>query len=775
MLDSFSGKLITAIRTHQKNRAYLVTDKAVYTAGESIWFTAFPLNTGSQKLSRKNKFVFVDLVDEKDSVISVAILDAANYRLHSRIILSNELPEGNYWLRAYTWQTAESDANNIFVKPIYVASTNSNNHIAARKKNSAKSDSSLIMTFYPEGGSMITGINSTVAVRITDKTGAPVSTNGYVKDSRDSIAARFVTNASGLAKFEFEPSRLRSYRGVANWNSKEISYPLPLFNFYAGQLAVKKQATGYALRILLEDSIYQRGFATYVVGISRDSLVFASIGRGLYEVAVDKQRLPEGITTFYLFDKSFKVLSERSVYVRDNNIHINAGTDKSLYGRRDKVALNISISDAQQQPIPSLLAISVIDSFTSGASTLCTLPLKSSQNLLPDNLFLATNNCLSDDDIDLVMLLRNSDYQTISKSEYKPKEIDRDSLLFIRGTVLNEKNERFANSVITLFSIAGNPVMYSDTTDNKGRFCFPLENYADSTQFAVEVKTLNGSAQKTTIIYDPVTYPKVNTPVALKQYLPIQAQSVKKFFSSYYTNQSQVVNDHLLANVTVKGRKKVDYDESKRVSPYSAILTSNDLDENTPVGQSLLRVGGVTNRGGRIVIGGPSSFGAIAEPLLIVDGVEVRTPVPFEGDGTVSGIAEYFKGVSPKDIDFIEVLKYAEAANYGLRGGNGAILVNTVSKRKDVNANRSNLTTFYAKGVSNAFLYPMPNYQQKDMNTTVADNRTTLFWSGNLLSDNNNSPLTFYTSDIPATYIATITGITAHGDIIYKTVTFRSR
>ncbi len=113
ILDSISGKLISDIRAHDNERAYLVTDKSVFIAGESIWFKAFLLKSMSQKISSKSKFLFVDLVDEKDSVIKIVIMDAFNRELNSRIVLNNSIETGNYWLRAYTRQMAESGTNNL--------------------------------------------------------------------------------------------------------------------------------------------------------------------------------------------------------------------------------------------------------------------------------------------------------------------------------------------------------------------------------------------------------------------------------------------------------------------------------------------------------------------------------------------------------------------------------------------------------------------------------------------------------------------------------------
>ena len=74
-------------------------------------------------------------------------------------------------------------------------------------------------------------------------------------------------------------------------------------------------------------------------------------------------------------------------------------------------------------------------------------------------------------------------------------------------------------------------------------------------------------------------------------------------------------------------------------------------------------------------------------------------------------------------------------------------------------------------------LFPNIDYQQQvEKTATRTDKRSTLFWNGSFLSDDvQNAAITFYTSDIPATYKVTITGITIHGDFIYKTITFQSK
>lgn len=775
MLDSFSGKFLSALRTHEKQQVYLVTDKSVFADGESIWFKAFLLNEISQRISTKSKFLFIDLVNEKDSVIKQVILDAENKQTNSRIVLPDFIASGYYWLRAYTRQMVKADVNSICVKPIYIVNRTDHNFSAPIKKNNSQ-DSIPTVTFYPEGGSVITGVNSTVALRISHLNGMPLGIDGIVKDSHDTIVAHFTTNTNGLGKFDFEPDGYRKYRAILNWHGKELSYPLPSFNFYTGQISVTKQSAGYNLRILLGDSIYRKDFITYIIGVSKDSLIFAGIGKGLYQVPVSEKKIPDGITTFYLFDEGFNLLSERSIYVHDNSVHTQMATDKDIYARRAKVLLNLSITDAEQQPIPSLVTISVTNTIFSDPGEQCPFTDTDYRQDAIDNLFLGRIECLTDDERDLMMLVRENNYQTLSKTNYQPATVDTDSLLYIKGFVFDKKNKPSGNSILTLLSNSGNLIMHTDTTDNEGHFSFPLENYSDSTQFALEVRNLKGQIENNKIVLDTLAYPKLNTPVSLKQYLPLHTKALKKYLTSYY--DAELINEdkHLLPSVIVKeGKKVVKYDESKRVSPNSDILTSDDLNERTSVGNAVLKVGGLHLLNGYLVINGLTAMrapDATSEPMLLVNGVEVtKSPDLVETSPDMG----YLNSLNPKNIDFIEILKGPEGANYGIRGGNGVILVNLLNTQRNLNPDRSNVKTFYAKGILNPVPFPTKDYQLKDIKTTTtSDNRTTLYWNGNYLSDYvHNATLTFYTGDIPATYKATITGITVHGDIIYKTITFK--
>ncbi len=782
-LDSFSAKLIANIRAQSRPRALLNTDKSIYKAGETIWFNALLLNSVSQKVSTQDKYLFVDLVNENDKVLKIVILDASHQQLSSRIILPDSVSTGYYWLRAYTRKMTKVDSNYCAIKSIYVFNPNAN---TTKTKTSRQIEDqkkpAISMDLFPEGGSLITGANSTVAFYIHNQAGRPVKTEGIVKDNRDSITTTFSSGNNGLGKFSFFPSRYRKYEALLKQGEMELSYPLPGFNFKAAQISVTIPAAGaHLIRVLLEDSIYSNDFVSYVAGISKDSLCFASIGRGQYEVSVPDQKLREGITTFYLFDNNFKLLSERSIYLKGNNLLINAVTDKPAYGKRKKVTLNVSVTDKNQQPVSALFSIAVADSLFSTPSDVCS-PLYFSKIIKQrniDNMSLAPLQCLPDEEIDLLMLLKNGTFQNIANTE--SSNIDTmhvDSLLYIGGVVVNEKNEALANKMVTLLSKSGDGIYAADTTDFNGRFYFPLGDYADSTQFHIAAKSINEKNQRMTIITNEISFPFFKTPGTLKERVP-EENSIARYIKSYTAYEAKP-QEKKLPEVNVNAKKAVNYDVSKRISTYSSIIASDDIPEGTNVGTAILGVAGMHLLNGFLVVNGLTALkapDATSEPLLLVDGNQISLSggaTSNSGSPTIG----YLNGLNSREIDFIEILKGAEAANYGLRGGNGVILVNTARFRKDVAKNADgNVDIYYAKGISIPAIFPSVNYDdKKQVSTENPDYRSTIFWNGGVLSDpSRNINFSFFTGDIPATYQVIISGITVHGNIVYKTLTFNNK
>jgi len=91
-------------------------------------------------------------------------------------------------------------------------------------------------------------------------------------------------------------------------------------------------------------------------------------------------------------------------------------------------------------------------------------------------------------------------------------------------------------------------------------------------------------------------------------------------------------------------------------------------------GVQITQAGGQVGASSRIVIRGNSSFGN-NQPLIVVDGV------PYSNGNTVNDGVDFGSGlndINPQNIESVSVLKGgAAAALYGMRAGNGVILVTT--------------------------------------------------------------------------------------------------
>ena len=366
-LDHLAGKLIRSLRSEIAENIFIHTDKSVYKAGETIWLNAYLVNKLSHKLSHQSKIVFIDLVNEKDSVFSQLVLDARSLRLDGSIPLPVGLQDGNYWLRGYTNNILQTDSSDICVHPIYIVNPQNINH-----ENPGKNIINPFLNqiprceIYPEGGSLIAGVNSEVAFHVTDQDNNPIEASGWVKDNRDSITTSFKTSLPGIGKFLLFPWKTRQYSLYIKTKTGQVfSYPLPLTNNYAGCLSVvSENETTFRVRVSLGDSLYDKKTFTYLLGISRDSLCFAGVGERMYEVEIPKKNFPQGQATLVLFDKDEHLLSERSIYVDSNSTVVNMKADKENYQARQNAVLNFSVTDADNHPELSLLSVSVTDNNT---------------------------------------------------------------------------------------------------------------------------------------------------------------------------------------------------------------------------------------------------------------------------------------------------------------------------------------------------------------------------------------------------------------------------
>lgn len=787
-IDLLAGKMIENIRADKREKIFAQTDKWFYIAGEEIRFSAYCVNATSHKLSRKSNRVYVDLVNDKDSIISQFLLNNQQLRLEGNIQLSPFLNEGYYWLRLYS-QSMLADTNSIFVQPVYIFSSGAGTSVAIHSGSagSASLDTGRPeLLFFPEGGSLVSGTNSVIGFRCMDKKGTPIEISGTVKDPVDTVVATFKTTMPGFGKFDFPVWKLRKYTVHIKWNNKDFAYPLPVADPYASQLSVT-QPNEDAFRVLvsLGDSLYKKNKQTFLLAINRDSLCFAAMGNDMYEVFLQKNNLPEGKTSLLLFNDQQQLVSERSVYVDRSNLKINISPDKDKYSAREKVKLDIAIVDPNNKPLLTRFSLAA----TNDSLAKNPVAFNIVEQLINDNVQLPENNSMnkySRDQWDVIMLTQKKQFSGTSSNtawinNTTETTQDNSDLTNLRGKILDQKNQPLKGRVVTAFSNAlNNIVAVNDTTNEQGNFNIKLPYLKDSTLITLQVMNLKGAQTQDKIVLEKFNFPSFNTPVHLKKRFSHGEEQTLDHFKKFQLDSAIYAHGKgWLKPVTVIPGKSAGpvFTDSRRISGSSTIITGDKIRSGTAKAlvNAILGSGAVNTKQGLMVIGSGVSGMYVtptSEPLLVVDGVAIdQGSLIAQWDGSIfpSPVGQYLEQNIPGDIDFVEIMKGGESASYGLRGGNGTIIVNTSGKkRSDVNEAIS-MMKIYFKGYHEPVPFVFPDYDKKEIKKiSDPDQRSTVYWNGNIITDNNGkASVNFFTADTKTSYTIAMEGVTANGILVY--------
>jgi len=768
-LYDIANRLVQNIDKRDKDEILLNTDRKIYVAGEEIYFKAYLIDSIHHYLQTSPQKLYVDIVDDEDKVIQQLTLNSSALKTSGSFLLPDYLKEGYYWLRAYTRQMAMHNLAKIAVVPVFVVSIplNKNYHY---RNSTAVTGNNPVVKIFPEGGTTISGLNSTVAVKVMNEQGLPMHIEGIVKNSRDSVVAKFTTNQYGLAKFSYEPLWFLKYRILLQeGNVYDSVAAIPQTNFFSGQLAITKLDADYVTaRVALEDSIYSKDFNTYLLAVSGDSVCFASVGKGMYNVNIPLAKFPPGVATLYLFDSKEKLLSTRCLYINKENYHLQVSSDRTNYAAREKVKLAFDVTDANNQPKMSILNLSVIDKNTADTDFNFSKP--------------DTLQYLSQSDADLIMLAQKQKNNPLNYTVAESWNKDEDKGFAVKGQVLNTKDNPVPECVMTILANKREQIVIQDTTDENGNFKFELPLFDGIIFFTYQLSSLRGNRiDKYHVVFDTASTVQFKTPSYLKTIFPLNdffQAATFQFTSSDSANL--LAGKHLLEPVTVKKPNGDNFDLNKRISRYSHVITGDMIGKGPGrAGYALLSVPGVRLMSGFLVVTTPNSLtgGATAndEPLLVIDGVQIDQP---QGSSLeASPVLGFVNSLPVSTIDSIEVLTGPEASAYGMAGGRGVIAITTGANANSNLQSIPDLKSFVARGFYTDQSFAMPDYSTRQAkNSKSQDERRTVYWDSNIVTDKNGkASAEFYSADPSATYMGIINGITTKGDKIYQTFTLERK
>lgn len=114
------GNFLTLVRDLPQEKVYLHTDKSAYTVGEDVWFRAYGVHALLGTPEIPSRFIYVDLIDKRDSLVERVKVGMRDSCFYGQLPLSKSLQQGEYCLRAYTYNLQKQGKDYLFNKKIRV-------------------------------------------------------------------------------------------------------------------------------------------------------------------------------------------------------------------------------------------------------------------------------------------------------------------------------------------------------------------------------------------------------------------------------------------------------------------------------------------------------------------------------------------------------------------------------------------------------------------------------------------------------------------------------
>jgi TonB-dependent SusC/RagA subfamily outer membrane receptor len=224
--DPFAALLKKAeeyVKNNPQEKIHLHLDKPYYAIGDDIWFKAYILDTRASAPSTLSGALYVELIDERDSVKKQIKLPVAYGLSWGDFKLPDSLSEGNYRIRAYTQLMRNMGPEFFFDKTIKIGNSWANKVFTNTNYTYTKQNN-------------VQNVNATIQFADKDKTpytSAEVTYN--VQLGYKSIAkGKATTNNSGEIMIGFtnpQPSQNNSGKIIATLtlpNKQKIVKNIPL-------------------------------------------------------------------------------------------------------------------------------------------------------------------------------------------------------------------------------------------------------------------------------------------------------------------------------------------------------------------------------------------------------------------------------------------------------------------------------------------------------------------------------------------------------------------
>lgn len=734
-IDKVKSFLARYRQLYPQEKLFFHLDRPYYFSGEKIFFKGYLIDSEAGKLSPGNNLVYLHLTGTERVLSSSKIL-AKDGLIHGYFQLPENLDNGLCQISAYTNLMKNLGIDVFFEKTIKIYNRQDPKSIEKHKGSLAK------LSFHPEGGTLINGFLTKVAVRALDNMGNGVSIKGKVLSTTGNEVTSFSTDEDGLGTFTFVPKFGEQYFTTIEGKQWEVA---------------RVRENGASLQILYKANSFQVSVRSNLPESDQLTLIVQAKGQLLYGAngtgkgfitTIPKSSLPEGINQITLFDNRGVSIAERMVFVgKKTPTKVKISLTRNDFAPREKVVGSIDFSQLFNDDI-AYLSISAVNRGGKRGTTINDLALLQEFKNLPDGL-LETEDLLKTDNYLMTESSVRYDWDRIKDPQ--PHSLNnRESSLSISGLITDLNDQPVSNDSITV-TIPGQLISYQGVSDSNGQLNIPIFHYYGS-EFIV-VQPLNNNRPTNTL---KISFPDENV-FSLPEGLNIVGnntllsdvekeavnQQIMEAYNVQYIVEEQTPDsfkDELIAD-----DYSALYNQEIILSEYQAFATIRDVIREIVTGVY------VPLDSDDIKVYSPEQDKSFDDgPLFLIDGVPTYDPAAL-------------LDLDPKDVEKIGVINMAkEMAYFRPAAQNGVLVVTTTHKNVENFGSDKNVVLYQGLTPSASISVPAPVDERTPYFQSL------LYWDPNVEIDNqNNYEFEFFTSDEVGEIEIVVQGMTKSGDFVY--------
>lgn len=467
----------------ERENIHLQLDKSVFISDEDIWFKGYVYHRKEEVPFFTTTNVYATLYEENGTKIKDKLLFSSMGSFSGKFELGDSFKSGNYYIQVFTnWMNNfKEDESSIFKFSVI----NKNDKTVSIKN--ALDYSKINIEFYPEGGSIIQGIQNTVAIKVSDCHGNPLpSIAGDIISPEGKSIQKVTLNKFGLGKFQiFGDIRTQKISFLINDTKVEENLPFAVPNGLAIEINnfALKDKTIVKIRTNEKSSASFKSKKHYlVVHQDNKSTIFDIDFKNTLEqnITFSKDNLSEGVNTVRIIDSDMKQLAERFIFKYPEeslNLDIKLlkkGKDSIHFsGNLNSINSSLSITVVPEQ------SIAINQDYSIRASFLLNPYL--TKNQANANYYFEDRSKAKEFELDLLLLTQNTGkYKWENIMTTPPKDNNAfDFGLTIKGTINQTLADR-KKFKIKLFSLQSS-ISESAEINDKNEFYFNNMVLADST------------------------------------------------------------------------------------------------------------------------------------------------------------------------------------------------------------------------------------------------------------------------------------------------------